>query len=495
MKKLICIMMTIFLLCMMVVPVGAAWEPVITVQPQNAQFPAYTTAIYSVTAEGDDLECNWYLVFEGKTYDLSEADTTQPWEAYAGTTYGPSSKGNTFSYYFSQISPELDGAEIYAEISDGHSEPLRSDSAIISVADGAAPPVTSVPAAVEAALDEKLELECSVNTKPGEKYEFLWYETETGNFEDKEVYRDRTGFKYESAALSVDTSETGTRYYVCRVTTRSGGCAYTSVIPVTVVNKQTVLFTADTSPVPGGMLRVDIDAMAKGDSRISKALQRDDVIYTWYRNGEAIDDRDGDTLYLGDSDVGSEIYVEVACPGRELQSITFPISARERTLPGFVCELPVAVAGEPYGLDLNKNDEYAFYGTWFDYGDEYRFERTGLRLSQDGKLSGTPMVPGTYKFCITTFDADGETTQAWQLTVLKAENREPVEPNTTADPNTPDEPNPPAEPAAPTEPEETKPSGGHHSSPILLPFFAVLAVISAIGACITGVMLLFRKKK
>ena len=121
MKKVI----AVTVLCMLLVsqlPLGAAatTDMHFLAQPQNPVYAVGAVAGYSVTVAGEDLECTWYLNFEGTDYDLSKAGNPQaPWEAYAGASYGPATEehklsfpGNhvTFSYYFSGIGEELNGS-------------------------------------------------------------------------------------------------------------------------------------------------------------------------------------------------------------------------------------------------------------------------------------------------------------------------------------------------------------------------------------------------
>ena len=64
---------------------------------------------------------------------------------------------------------------------------------------------------------------------------FLWYETDTGKLEDiRAVNRGTETADY----LLCDTSEVGTRNYICMVESANGGMTYSSVVSVTVVEKQ-----------------------------------------------------------------------------------------------------------------------------------------------------------------------------------------------------------------------------------------------------------------
>ena len=233
---LLALAMVVGMLPMTALEANAATEPVITQQPQNPEYPEYSLAEYSVTVYGENLTCTWYMHFEGKEYNISDTSVgVQPWEPYAGETYGARSQKNgnstTFTYRFDGIGKELDGSYVYAKIEDGHFE-ITSDKAHIIVTDGTAqPPKINVPAGMTVSKGEVLDLYCSA-TAPGDaKLTYLWHETSTGRLED--IIAINRGAE-TGDTLRCDTSTAGTRYYVCWVGTSDGGSAYSSVIPVTV---------------------------------------------------------------------------------------------------------------------------------------------------------------------------------------------------------------------------------------------------------------------
>ena len=239
MKRTICVLLSILSLCFLAFPVLAEQTPAIIRQIQNPIYGKYDVATYSVTAYGDSLKCTWYLLFEGKEYNISRTDGgAKPWEAYAGETYGATEEKNgksaTFTYTFGGIEPELNGSTVYAVIESASSK-LTTDKVLVSVIDGAAtPPTTSVPAAMEVFKDTPLDLYCQASSPDGSALSYIWYETTTGKLQDIAAVNRGTE---ERDTLRVDTSAIGTRYYVCGVRTANGGSAYTSVIPVTVLEK------------------------------------------------------------------------------------------------------------------------------------------------------------------------------------------------------------------------------------------------------------------
>jgi len=235
MKKIISVLL-IFLLCAIsCIPATAAQEgPVITLQPQNTVYSEDDVALYEVKAEGNNLSATWYMEWQGKTYTISDtAGGMQEWEGYAGEQYGPGQPdANTFTFLFEGIGLELNGAYIWCVIEDGHYD-VTTQKALISVGEGTVPPrILDIPAQLTVEKGEEATLRC-VAQAPGEtQLSYLWYETDTGMLQDiRAVNRGDETADY----LVCDTSAIGTRNYVCMVTTTEGGVAYSSVVPVTVI--------------------------------------------------------------------------------------------------------------------------------------------------------------------------------------------------------------------------------------------------------------------
>lgn len=454
MKRVISILMCAMVLLALIPAVSAATEPVILLQPQNARFPAGSDAEYTVVVYGEHVKCTWYLEYNGETIDLSDYKY-----GYIGAEVEFADDSNTLGWHtfchgFTAIREDLDGAEVYAVIEDGHFL-LETDRAIISVGGSAMPPVTKVPPSVTVKQGTVLNIFCEVKQQSGVTYEYLWYESGNGKLQDIMVIGGRTGEEQTNDTLRVDTSEVGTRYYVCSVHGSNGGSAYTSVIPVTVTPGHSVLFTADSNPVPGGRLTVDIKAMTGFDERVAYAYEENQVVYTWYRDGKILDDEYSKTLKL-DHMEGCDIYVEVVCYDLIMKSEVFHIPEAEGIFPDILTQkLPDAVAGESYSVKLECADPDAEFGIWYNPGKANDFEKTGLTLTENGEIRGVPKAAGTYGFCVTACNSEGEGYMAYTLTV-----REPAPPATTAPVETtvPTETTVPVEttePVATTEPEAT----------------------------------------
>lgn len=240
MKKLVTVILLVLFVSVITLSVHAAGKPTITLQPQSPNYTEYSCALYTVKAEGSNLTATWYLQYKGKVYNTSKTvESMQPWEAYAGETYGPTRDKNTFYFSFNGIEKELDGAELYCVIEDGHND-VKSQVAFISVVgdeEGEPPEIYSVPASVNAKKGELVDVRCIAKAPSGEQLTYYWYETSTGKLANIKAIPDASEY---SDSITCDTSMVGTRYYVCMVRASGGGATYSSVIPVTVTeNKET----------------------------------------------------------------------------------------------------------------------------------------------------------------------------------------------------------------------------------------------------------------
>ena len=235
MKKVISLLLIVLLCGMLTVPALAAPEgPVITMQPQSPNYPEYSVAMYTVKATGTNLTATWYIEYQGKTYNASNiGGAMQPWEGYAGESYGAKKlDDNTFCFVFEGIEEELSGAEIWCEIEDGHYNVVSQVGHITVGNYGSPPEILSIPASITVKRGEEAEIRCIAKSSDGSQLNFLWYETGTGKFEDMQAI-DRGAETGDY--MFCDTRTTGTRYYVCGITTSGGGMAYSSMVEVNVV--------------------------------------------------------------------------------------------------------------------------------------------------------------------------------------------------------------------------------------------------------------------
>lgn len=339
MKKFTAILLIAALSCLLAIPAAATTELSIVRQPQNPTVIEYGIAKYEVKVYGYNLYCTWYMDYQGKTYDISDTSVgIQPWEPYAGETYGdldPEVNGafTTFRYFFAGIGPELDGAKIYAVITNGHNELTSQKAHIRVVEDAGTPPVIMVTSGMEVYQDEPLELYCEASDPMGGTLSYLWYETATGELED--IIAVNRGSE-DKDTLRVDTSTPGTYYYVCGVDTSNGGSAYSSVIPVTVYYKQNeipVQYTEDSRSLVGYTITVDIMAMMDQDARIWNAVLENRVQYQWYQDGQPIDGATSKALMLEDNQVGKLVCVVITCDDLVISGLPFEVTKEQSDIP------------------------------------------------------------------------------------------------------------------------------------------------------------------
>ncbi len=330
MKKILFLLLVAVLLVNTVLPVMATDKPQITLQPQNYSYAENDVATYTVKATGKNLSCTWYMNYMNHTYTISNTSgAMQPWEIFAGETYGAQKiDNNTFSYVFSGIGAELDGAEIWCVIKNSGGE-VTSQRVIISVVSGDVKPpeITNIPSNITVNRGDNAEIRCVARSKDGSQLGYLWYETSTGKLQDiRAIMPDEN-----SDFLIPDTEEVGTRYYVCCVSTSNGGSAYSSVVAVTVVDKP--------------------------------AVEPPEISTT---------------------------------------------------------SLPEATAGEEYSFTIKGSDKNAHYTIHYNPGKANDFEKTGLTLSKNGKISGVPKAPGKYGFAVCASNEGGEDYAVFTLTVKEA---------------------------------------------------------------------------
>ena len=339
MKKLTAILLITALICLLAIPAAATTELSIVRQPQNPVCLEFDYIEYKIKAYGYNLYCTWYMEYQGNTYDISDTSVgIQPWEPYAGEAYGdldPEVDGafTTFTYIFYGIGSELDGAKIYAVITNGHKE-VTSQKAHIRVAEEVGtPPVIMVSSSMEVYQDEPLELYCEASDPMGGTLSYLWYETATGELED--IIAVNRGAE-DKDTLRVDTSTPGTYYYVCGVDTSNGGSAYSSVIPVTVYYKQNdipVRYTEDSLSIVGHTMTVDIMAMMDQDARIWNAVLENRVQYQWYQDGQAIDGATAKALTLEDKQDGKLVHVVITCDDLVISGLPFEVTKEQSDIP------------------------------------------------------------------------------------------------------------------------------------------------------------------
>ena len=102
MRKIILTLFSLAMLFGLSLTAFAVSEPEILREPQNLTWPENSVAGYSVEAYGENLSYQWYIVYEGKTYDTSKlSEERQPWVDFVTEGAGPGQSGSEF--YFTGI--------------------------------------------------------------------------------------------------------------------------------------------------------------------------------------------------------------------------------------------------------------------------------------------------------------------------------------------------------------------------------------------------------
>lgn len=153
--------------------------------------------------------------------------------------------------------------------------------------------------------------------------------------------------------------------------------------------------------------------------------------------------------------------------------------------------LPDATVGQPYSTKISANGDKVVFEAYYNPGQANDLDKTGLTISRDGTLSGTPKAAGTYGFCICASNSGGEDYKVYTLTVKEAEAQpttpttettEPVSTPTTA----------PSAPSAATQTTEAKQDAESESG---LPWWSLVVVAVAAAGAGVGVALVLTKKK
>lgn len=487
-KKCISLLMLAVMLACLMLPAMAAQEPVITRQVQNPVFPKYAHAEYSVTVNGKNLRCTWYLKFEGKTYNICDTEgAAKPWEVYAGETYGPKESKNgdftTFSYFFGGIELSLDGAILYPVIEDGHFE-ITGDSAVIQVAEGVEmPPKIMVASGMEIFQGDPLDLYCEASSDSGSALSYVWYESSSGKLQD--IVAINKGAE-TSDTLHCDTSKLGTRYYVCLVATADGGSGYSSVIPVTVIsNKSIEPPTIKTTSIPS--------AKAGKDYSFQLECSDPDAVFDIYYDPGKPNDFESTGLTLTKKG-------ELKGRPQTLGMFYFTVSASNDGGEGYQRLCLTVEDGAEAKLEIVKVPDKVEY-----YSGE-KLDMTGLKvlIHENGKtvesLNGDKLtytdkalvtlgeqkIKLTYKdafeiFIVTVKEAPEElTTEAMEPTETEPETTELTEPETT------EATEPPI--ATPDEPEIPEKNTG-------MPWWGILLITLAASGLGCGATFLVLKKK
>ena len=368
----------------------------------------------------------------------------------------------------------------------------------------AAPITVHVPASHEVYLGETLDLYCSATSESGAALTYVWYETATGKIED--IFAVNRGTEINDT-FRCDTTEYGTRYYVCMVSDGTDN-VYSDIISVRVISENAednrpVLFTADSEPIVGGQMTVDIKKMTDYDAGIYNAFLEGKVGYEWYRDDVLLKDAVSGTLKLTEKDAGSVFYVIVKGYDISFTSAEFEV---EKVIPEPKIKtktLPEAIVGEEYSTKVECQDPEAELFIYYNPGKANDFEKTGLTLKANGKITGKPTKAGEYTFTVCASNEGGEDYCTYTLLV----NEPATDPTETTQPATE-----PVETTAPVVDGVQKPENSIVMAPdasepvitigaaedngmaVMIAIVIGLAVLAAVAATVVVIVLILRKK-
>lgn len=273
--------------------------------------------------------------------------------------------------------------------------------------------------------------------------------------------------------------------------------------------------------------RLEVTQGAKAEIRvIATAPEGTQLSYLWYETdtGKIEDIRavnrgteTNDFLICDTSTVGKRTYVCFinTSDGGFTQTSFVPVTVTEGQAPQdmaiLTTQLPEATAGNAYSARIACNDPNAKFVVSYNAGGTNDFDKTGLTLSADGLLTGTPTAPGTYGFTVCAAGDTGEDYMTYTLVIQETE-AEPTTPGEEVTPTeTPTEeptalppipatavPTAPGATASPTDTTfptaENKDANAHTNNG--MPWWVlVLIAVGAAGAGVVTALLLTRKKK
>lgn len=294
--------------------------PVITLQPQNPHFDeSYVT--FTVEVAGNDPQSTWYITYDGTEYEVYDDHHEMPWRKFVDTVVAEEVEdlGNgvrRFTMKLKTVDQGLDGSLVSCLITDGDYT-VRSDEGYVTVGADGTPPTIKVPAKVKVYLSDNKRVEYAASVdftqsqisedlvphispdgkltltgivasgEEGEQLDFVWYETSTGALPGIIALPQTNGF---SNSVEVDVSSVGTRYYVLMAAGSKGGFAYSSVIPVTVVEGNAQVTEIRDEYIPAGVEGTEYNFKFN-------CTDKDATFGIWYDPGKANDfDKTGLTI-------------------------------------------------------------------------------------------------------------------------------------------------------------------------------------------------------
>ena len=227
--------------------------PVISSAPGNLQWPEDSLASYQCVCENDTghdkFTYEWHIIYNDVDYKVG-GGFTDPWCAHVNTKSANTGLvGNAI--FLDGIQHGLNGAGIYCKVIGSNAAVSTPVSTIFIIDPGKfTPPQITSPVYVECEKGDKVDLTVKGTTTAGnvdlfrDYISYHWYLSKNGTVNDMEPIETGKDI-YKNNVYTVDTSVTGTFYYVCGVfdgVENQNMCnrSYTNVITVTVKEKQVV---------------------------------------------------------------------------------------------------------------------------------------------------------------------------------------------------------------------------------------------------------------
>ncbi|MBE6937180.1 MAG: hypothetical protein E7460_01330 [Ruminococcaceae bacterium] len=237
MKRVLSVLLTVLLLAGLV-PAAATKAPIIVVDIYDQTVEEGEYVSFNLNAVGENLTCHWLIVYEGNTYFLEDTSSGAPWIEHAGSDFGAYRRDNYFSFYFSEAGAGLDGATIYALITNGEQETYSSQ-ATLTVIPAPAKLTIEVPSYIDTCVGETVDITCNATDSAGGELSYLWYSTNT---EDITTIIAVNRGTETSATLRVPTDYIGVTFYCCMVSSSSGVSEYSDLVRV-------IVYEAPVAPV------------------------------------------------------------------------------------------------------------------------------------------------------------------------------------------------------------------------------------------------------
>ena len=439
MKRTLSIITTVIFALILIISavpaVTAAEQTKIVRSPSTYTVPQGHSVTYLTEAEGTGLTFDWYIRYKGLDYPLMPTQDTAGAEFrsyYSSVEYNVD--GNEATVTLNDVKIELDGAQIYC-IVRGQNGTAVTSRAYVTVST-AANCVDATPFSIKNLVWKQNELckyAVKITEESGYNYRYDWYETSVNELSTIMISPDTD----DSKVFIVDTSNPGTKYYVCMVTKTSEdgkkvNISYSNVARFTI-------YEADSDP--SYTMGIEITKKPSVNEYVTGMQPALDGISVRATTGQGYYD-------LSAEDISRlEIYPNNICTS-ELNRLTVSYDGCEASFPISVAgaskfsiyavseqEYSTYYAGQPFTLeagakDANSSvkyrwymsDENGFKGELVDEGAEFEF-KDGIPASMVNEMQ--------YYLCVG--ECDGVTSELLFTVILLPMGIEETEPPVQTD--------------------------------------------------------------